>query len=157
MKNLIKLTAIVSAFTIFISSSQAIECKAEYYGGENSPYIITQKKTTVDFVILAYKNNDGNLTITGCYDYDPEFAVNPYSNGDSYGFVAVSVFDRVLEIPSHIDGNLVTEIKNLSGNDTFDTIIVPDAIDKILKTAFCGMDYAVETADNECRIKTLYC
>lgn len=145
-----KTIAYALAIVLAAMAVPAVNCSA-YYSDSNYAYIATPK-IEVDFVILEYKEKNGELTITGCYDYDPEFCVNPFKGG----YIAVCVFNGVLEIPSHIDDRLVVDIQSLSGNDTFHTIVVPDAITKILRTAFAGQDYAVETADKELRLITIY-
>lgn len=151
MKKTIKTIAYALSAVMAVTAVPTVGCSAYNYPDSTYAYIAAPK-VDVNFVILEYKEKDGELTITGCYDYDPEFCVNPFKGG----YIAVCVFNGVLEIPSHIDDKLIVDIQSLSGNDTFHTIIVPDAITKILRTAFAGQNYTVDTADDELRLKTLY-
>lgn len=124
------------------------------YSENDYVYIAPQEATVkIDFVILRYSEDNGELTITGCYDYSEDIRVNPLTGG----YIALAVVNGILEIPSHIDGKPVVDIRYLSNNSTFDTIIVPDAITKILRTAFGDKLYSVETAERECRVVTMYC
>lgn len=109
----------------------------------------TVKAVEVDFVILGYKEKNGELTITGCYDYDPMFRCNG-------GYIAVCVFNGELSIPSHIDEKPVVGIKSLSGNTTIKKLIIPESVNEISKTAYNGCSLSVETTENELKLITLY-
>lgn len=155
MKNTIKPIALALSAALTFSVFSVVNCSAETYQDNDYIYIKPPKETvTVDFVILGYKEKKGELTITGCYDYDPYFPGVPYYGYG--GYIPVMIMDGVLEIPSHIDDKPVVDIKNLSGNDKFTKIVVPDAITKILKSAFRGKNYEVGTADGELRLVTVY-
>lgn len=103
----------------------------------------------VDFVILGYIEKHGELTITGCYDYDPIFSCNG-------GYIAVCVFNGELSVPSHIDEKPVVGIKSLSGNTTINKLIIPESVTEISKTAYNGCTLSTETTEDELRLATLY-
>ena len=154
MKKTIKAISLALSLAFTLTAVPVTGCSAETYSDSDYIYIKQPEETVkVDFVVLGYSEKNSELTITGCYDYEPNPKLNPYRKG----FIAVCVFDGVLEIPSHIDDKPVVDIKNLSGNDKFYKIIVPDRVTKILKSAFKDKHYEVDTAKKELRLVTLYC
>lgn len=110
------------------------------------------KEPTFDlqFVIFGYKEVDGNLIITSCFEYSADF----HSFG---GYTASSIFNGTLKIPSSIDGKAVIGIDGLSGNKNIERLIIPETVTEISDTAFRGCNLTVETTEREHSLVTVYC
>ena len=140
-----KILAAITAMAMSVATVPTVSVAA--YENWGNYYTHTVQ---VDFLILGYSEKNGELTITGCYDYDPLFRCNG-------GYIAVCLFDGVLSVPSHIDGKPVIGIKNLSGTDSIHKLIIPETVTNISETAYSGCNLITEYTEKELKLITLYC
>lgn len=141
-----KILAMTAAAIMIVSAIPTV-CYAENSVWTKST--VQVKSMNVDFAILGYKEKNGELTITSCYDYDPMFSCNG-------GYIAVCVFNGELTIPAFIDEKPVIGIKSLSGNTHISKLIIPESVAEISETAYNGCTLSVETTDDELKLRTLY-
>lgn len=142
--------ALISAAAIAVNPMSAVCSAAEYY-----PTYEVRESSTSDtgFAILGYNEKNGELTITSCFDYNPDFKVNPKVGG----YIAVFYLNGTLQIPSHIDDKPVIGIKSLSGYEKISEVIIPDSVANISRTAYSGCNLIIKTSEDEFRLTTMYC
>lgn len=146
-----KIVSILAAATLAVSAVPTVVSAESVWGNAPAVQTISKPKITVDFLMLGYsENKDGELTITGCYDYDPLFKC-------SGGYICVCIFNGDLSVPSSIDGKPVVGIKNMSGNNKIDKVIIPESVKDIDVTAYHGCNLVTERTDEELSLMTLYC
>ncbi len=149
MKKSMKAISVALTFALSLSAMPTISSFAYQY--QYNPYAV-QDEVQINFVIFSYRENeDGELTITSCFDYDENFKVNPRLGG----YVAGSAVNGVLKVPSHIDGKPVVAIKSLFGTACFRKLIIPDSITDISDRAYSKY-VSVETTEKESNLVTIY-